>query len=278
MGLSWSQRHGFKPARYEVQINDFDEDTRTAIWNTFWALQRVMSEDWSHMETLAVFQFRVWSEHLNLPLNEMPNLPRFFDGVRKTVMEATQFWEILDLLEFVIENDLWGHSTDDFAETINEVFETKMVGYRVVGNRIVPLESQTEVDAVNGAVDATHKRRFAGVRHNLENAIRHLSDRKKPDYANSVKESISAVEGALREITGKTKFADGLAELEQNGVLVPREIRRAWGTLYGWASNEDGVRHAASAPPTVDLATARFMLVTCSAFVTYLVDQGRSRT
>ena len=179
MGLSWSQRHGFRPVRYEVQIEDFDEETRTAIWNVFWTLEKVMSEDWGSIEALGVLQFRVWSEHLNLPLDQMPNAKRFFDGLRKTIMETENFWEILDLLEFFIENELWVGSTDAFVETINEVFEQKLVGYRVVGSHIVALESQTEVDGVNGALDAAREERFSGVLHNLENAVRLLSKQRR---------------------------------------------------------------------------------------------------
>ena len=48
-------------------------------------------------------------------------------------------------------------------------------------------------------------------------------------------------------------------------------LRQALEKLYGYTSDEKGVRHALLDEATVDEADARFMMVACSAFVTYLI-------
>lgn len=43
--------------------------------------------------------------------------------------------------------------------------------------------------------------------------------------------------------------------------------------LYGWTSDAGGIRHALIEAPEVDEADARFMLVSCSAVVNYLISR-----
>ena len=277
MGQSFSERHGFKTVRYEVQINDFDDDTRVAIWNTYYEhLQYLLGSNEPDLHrTLTRNATYYWTKFLRKDLDQFTDYAGSI-WFLKGVLTKGQFWESLDFIEMVAQERLLSSRTARFLESMNSVFEDHLVGYRIVGEQVVALDNRTEVEAVGEALEAVSTEPLSGVRHGLENAIRLFSDRRKPDFPNSVKESISAVEGMVRHITGKTKFSDGLAELQKKGVEVPTEIRRAWGTLYGWASQEDGVRHAATALPTVDRPAARFMLVACSAFVTYLVDKSGS--
>ena len=44
--------------------------------------------------------------------------------------------------------------------------------------------------------------------------------------------------------------------------------------LYGYASDAEGVRHALLDETVVDEADAQFMIVACSAFVTYLISRA----
>jgi len=40
--------------------------------------------------------------------------------------------------------------------------------------------------------------------------------------------------------------------------------------MYGYTSDEDGIRHAMLEEPDVGFEDAKFMLVACSAFINYL--------
>ena len=43
--------------------------------------------------------------------------------------------------------------------------------------------------------------------------------------------------------------------------------------LYGWTSDEDGIRHSIMESDNVERADAQFTLVTCLAFVNYLFER-----
>jgi len=86
-----------------------------------------------------------------------------------------------------------------------------------------------------------------------------------------VKESISAVEAACEIASGqKGSLGDCLKGLGSNEALHPA-FRDALAKLYGWTSDAQGIRHALMDAPTLALSDARFMLVVCSAFVSYLL-------
>lgn len=106
-------------------------------------------------------------------------------------------------------------------------------------------------------------------------ALNLLSDRKNPDYRNSVKESISAVESICKIIINNdsTTLGQALKEIEKRH-KIPGSLKNAFSALYGYTSDEGGIRHALlEGDSNVDLEEARFMLVACSAFINYLISK-----
>jgi hypothetical protein len=103
-----------------------------------------------------------------------------------------------------------------------------------------------------------------------------FSDRKSPDYRNSVKESISAVEAICKIITGdeKATLGQALKKLEDKGLHLHAALRNAFSSLYGYTNDAEGIRHALLEEPTLDFDDAKFMLVSCSAFVNYLAAEA----
>jgi hypothetical protein len=53
-------------------------------------------------------------------------------------------------------------------------------------------------------------------------------------------------------------------------------MEQGFKNLFRYTSDEDGVRHAAKDEPTVSFDEAKFMLVTCSAFVNYLTPKAEA--
>jgi len=114
------------------------------------------------------------------------------------------------------------------------------------------------------------------LRHRLQSGasegLDFLSNRSKPDYRNSIKESISAVEAFCQKITSDDKATLGiaLAKIEKNHALHP-SLKSSFKSLYGYTSDASGIRHAltdTSKDPSFE--EAKFMLVSCSAFINYL--------
>jgi CBS domain-containing protein len=98
-----------------------------------------------------------------------------------------------------------------------------------------------------------------------------LSQKPDPDLRNAIKEAISSVESAARVLTGKPKatLSDAIKILEKARQVHPA-LKDAWIKLYGYTSDEPGVRHAMTEEPGIDFATAKYMVVSCAAFVNLL--------
>ena len=103
------------------------------------------------------------------------------------------------------------------------------------------------------------------------------ADRQKPDYENSIKESISAVEAICCIITGETgsqaTLGKTLKRLEDHGVTIHPSMGQAFSKLYGYTSDADGIRHGGIDFTNAPAEDAKYMLLSCSAFVNYLIEK-----
>ena len=124
--------------------------------------------------------------------------------------------------------------------------------------------------------EAARDSRLAGVSAHIECALEHYADRENPNYRNSIKESISAVESIARVVSGRDKatLGDALKTIEESGQLHPA-LKKGFLNLYGYTSDEQGIRHAMLDEPNLTAADARYFLVSCSSFVNYLKAQLR---
>ena len=117
--------------------------------------------------------------------------------------------------------------------------------------------------------------RLTGVHAHLSAALQHLSNRDNPDFRNSIKESISAVEGTAQLFAGNPQATLGaaLSVLERRGHLHGA-LKSSLSSLYGYTSDGDGIRHAMLEEPTLTFTDAKFMYVACSAFVNYMLAKA----
>ena len=112
---------------------------------------------------------------------------------------------------------------------------------------------------------------FPGVRGHLQAALRLLSNREAPDYRNSIKESISAVESMAQVISGnpKASLGEALVVLERESKLHSA-LKQGFSKIYGYTSDEGGIRHAMLEEPNLNAADAKFFLLSCTSFINYL--------
>lgn len=220
-----------------------------------------------------------WATVLHRPLDEFP-LSRYMSvwkEIKETLIESDAYVclnAVEELLKVIDDVDVWWQAelAEKTRSLVNSTFEKFMVGYRFIQGEIAPVGTTTEANAISEAIAAPGV--TAGARRALEKATAHLADRDNPDYANSVKESISAVESIVRTITGKDSLGAGLKVLEQKGVEIHPALAKGWDKLYGWASDASGIRHANIDADEVDQTLAKYMLVSCSAFVSYLIEEA----
>jgi hypothetical protein len=137
----------------------------------------------------------------------------------------------------------------------------------MTAGQLQPIIDEAEIASIEHAVDGGGN----AVKSHLETAIRLLADRSAPDYRNSIKESISAVEAAVRTYTGgDDTLGAAIAKMQKSQPMHPA-FASALSKLYGYTSDEGGIRHSLTDEVTAPTqAEAQFMLVACSAFINLL--------
>ena len=94
-----------------------------------------------------------------------------------------------------------------------------------------------------------------------------------------MKEAISAVEAAVRYVTGKKTVgvAKPLKSLQEEYSFHPA-FRDGFEKLYAFTSDSNGIRHSLLDEPNLTQADARYMLIACSAFSNYLIAKKSDHT
>jgi hypothetical protein len=280
--MTFSERIGKKQARTVIQIGSMDAILRTAIWNAllqifFNQVQPSISGIYGAQPISGSWDERwfdeFWRDFLKKPLDEMPwDYREYFPIIRQLFFKC-EWHEVYDIVEFIIQHS---HRVDgqQIETVINSVLKKEISGYRVVNGHVIETTSEAELATMAQAASATATSQLQPVNQHLETALVLLSDRKNPDYRNSIKESISAVESVCKIIaeTPNTTLDRALDKLAVPSGLHPA-LRKAFSALYGWTSDSEGIRHALMDLPTIDFADAKYMYVSCSAFVVYLIDK-----
>jgi hypothetical protein len=155
----------------------------------------------------------------------------------------------------------------EVASRVRDALERENQAYTFIGHRFIERMTPQEVKSVEAALRTP----IESIRKHFETALQLLSDRESPDYRNSVKESISAVEAACQYLTGQKSatLGDALKKLDSQKPLHGA-FKEGLLKLYGWTSDQGGIRHAIKDAENVERADAQFMLVACSSFVNYL--------
>ena len=184
--------------------------------------------------------------------------------------KKAQWYEVYDYCEFCLSDLIGTHAAEQIIGNLNWVLEREKSGYRVIDGIIAPIVQQEQIDGVQRALDSPDKYRAAA--EHIKTALILYADRRTPDYRNSIKESISSVEFVAKIISGRDNatLADALRMIDAKKPMHSA-FRQALEKLYGYTSDEKGVRHALLDEAAVDEADARFMIVACNAFVTYLI-------
>jgi len=268
---SFSQRQGLTPIRSILQHDSLDEETRVRLWNVIVTINADFSGVY-RADLLDEIAASLWEFTFLKPADERRGSSQTF-ALAKDAILAKAWHRALDVIDDYVKYLRLTEANNAEAAPVlfNMVFERCLVSYRFIAGVLVPVGEGLEGDAIVTAIEST--RAHAGARHHILRAIELLSDRNAPDYLNSIKESISAVEAVVTSLSGERTIARGLSALRASGRIDHAALESAWSKMYGWTSDAEGIRHAASSDTVGNQAIAKYMVVACSAFVTYLVEQ-----
>lgn len=178
----------------------------------------------------------------------------FIEGLIKAVNRVDQINPYIYKYEFQV------------VARCNKTFIEENVNYRIVNNIITDIVSENEIKEIDNVINNKNK----VVSNHVEKALELLYQSK--DYDNSIKESISAVEGMCQILTGNDNatLGDCLKKLKDS---IHPAMKDAFLKLYGYTSDANGIRHANGlGEGDSTFAEAKYMLVSCSSFINYLSE------
>lgn len=253
----FSQRYGHTPFSTVVQTDSLDERTRTDLWNLL-VIPRFIDARLPGVDAEVV-----WAHHLGFQRD------RYGDMAYRHEIHAVIFdriwYEVMDLLEFLVGSTPEYRGQGEIVELTNAVFALNRVGYRVVESQIVPITDEIEIASVQAAASTP----LSNASRHIRRALELFSERDSPNFAKVIQEAMSGAEAAAQALSGRggATLGDALSGLNKQGHWHPA-LLEGWKRIYGFTSDEGGIRHAlkdGSVDPGQDLA--QYFLVTCSAFV-----------
>lgn len=210
--------------------------------------------------------------HYEFPYNKIAK-QKNVETLKKHIINGNCWWLIYELIEIYVARILETSQKDEFISQINRILEEENSGYRMISEIFVPITNEVELSAVEEILFSS----FDVVEKHMKKALSLYSDRLHPDYENSVKESISAVESMCCIITGESgktaTLGATLKKLEKHGIHIHEAMKSAFEKLYGYTSDENGIRHGGIDFKGASSDDARYMLISCSAFINYLTAQ-----
>lgn len=267
----FSEEYGLQSS--ELQINSVSPKLRTRIWNCFYNLD-IQKAFGNRLKSSLKFDWtieKIIGDRIGLSISS----PFLVNDIEKYLKKDCEWYEVYDFVDIYLDS-ISDELKSERSNELNKILQEEKSAYRVVNYKVTPLTSESEIDEIQNVIQSPYET----VSKHTKKALAYFSNRTSPDYENSIKESISAVESMCCLITGETGknaiLNKTIKKLKDKGVHIHGALESAFISLYGYTSDEDGIRHGGKDIAEVTFEDAKFMLVSCSAFVNYLIAKWES--
>ena len=273
--LTFSQAQGYEPIPGPLALETISEEARIKLWSLLYgyvrksaaSLRSPLGSAWQGILLALHIDF------LGRPADEFsPWMDDFVAEYKGRVLRKEPFNRVFDLLEAIMQHR---ECPQSFIADTAAIFEECRLAYLVdkkgIPVTIIPAATPDEGAAISNALQDVRAAGLSGAESHLRESGRLIN---AGDWAGSVRESIHAVESVARRIAPDARTLS--PALNKMGELHPA-LKNAFSNLYGYTSDEQGVRHAlldeAESPAQQDEAV--FMLGACASFVSYTLRKQR---
>lgn len=250
-----------------IQKDSLDDRTRNSIVNIIDVMLEICRNKLGLTETYSyIFKYIFYVTNDEIPYYDGDKRKVIVEGVKKDWTYSDIFSFLEAFLDWYIEKTF----DDEVYSIFNTVFEKECVGYRFINGEVTDIIDSEEIKEIEEALDTE----YSACKKSITKALNLLYDRENPDYSNSVKESISAIESMCNIILGtkNSTLGEALNKLEKNGLKIHGAMKNAFSALYGYTSDKSGIRHNLGVDEKTTFEEAKYMLVSCSAFLNYLIQ------
>ncbi len=278
--LSFSQAEGIKPLPQPLALGKLPKRVRIRLWDhihsslqessefVFILPETDLKDPWSKI---------LYDHHIDFlyrPEDSFSNsLESNAADIQKLIMRQ-KYNRVFDFLQFVLRHEL---SPPGLSDLIKKTLEKFMCAYTVIEDdpTIVPISSPEQGAAIQESLKVLAPGPFEGARAHFRKSAECLNSN---DLAGSVRESIHAIESVAKRLdkNAKRSLKPALDALVKRGMVLHPSLKKGVEKLYGYTSNEDGIRHALLEDNSnVDMEDAVFMFGACASFSSYLINKAR---
>lgn len=275
--MRFSERYGHKKVRDIVQIESIDEPLKNALWSLLkvhiWDKVRAstgiyggyyISAD-TNREIYSLCQ-RLWFNYFKKPLDRLDHDWSEVLKQLRTYFFECEWYELYDFIEFCANNYDRHQFKERFTISCNAALEKEMSAYRFIDGLISQITEQEQLDEIEKALEESR----GPVHTHLRRSLELLSSRETPDYRNSIKESVCAVESLVGLVLGSKGTLGQLIKKLEDEINLHPALKTAFSSLYGYTSDEGGIRHALLESENIRFEDAKFFMVVCSAFINFV--------
>lgn len=268
--LNFSQRNGFAELPTQLKLGELPLKTRYSVAEIIrYVVQRNIDYGGNFLTTPINSLFKyLWINEFELPPSQFQNDPYSWKGLLEKQCANLPVNEFFDLLEFLCKSPIF----TDLEKSLPNLLEQHYSAYSFIGGQFIAVGNKESAEAFQVATEQLERDGHNAAKAHLSNSAKHLRNGK---WADSVRESIHAVESVVKkmDIKGNTLGA-ALSEIKNKG-YIHDALKSGFSSLYGYTSDEGGIRHALleGGTPNVSQADAIYMMGSCASFVSYLIAQ-----
>jgi hypothetical protein len=267
--MKFSQRIGKIAVRNMIQDNNMDDALKNRLFNVVKDIietQFTISEGLAYIEKDFLVDFcDSFGEKVTCYDGSWRD---FLQKINNKIYTNNEIWFFYDFIEWLYLKI--GYHKGVFRDKINSILKQEKSAY-IFNNsgELIKMSDEIEIDEVNYSLEKTKK--YSSVSEHLKKARDAFSDRENPDYTDTIRESIFAVEAVVKIITN-----DQNATLESALKNIPNiniNLKSSLEKLYHFRGDQGGVGHALKCEQKSIISEydARLVLVTCHAIVNYLI-------
>lgn len=273
--ITFEQAEGAEPLPRQLRLKEISPLLRATLWDVVLGsiessthrdsfVGRYIDEPW---HGILLYRHIV---HLHKMRDDFTNSFSVNRDELKLLFETGNYLQVFGFLQLVARHE---ECPREFPDEVNTVLTFARAAYRLVDKTIMPTGSEAELATIERAFADVAAAEFHGARAHLRKASEELTAGR---YADSIRESIHAVESVAEVLEPSGELAKALAKLTASA-SVHGAMKKGFLALYGYTSDEKGIRHALleSGAPAVDETDALFMIGACAAFVSYLINKAR---
>ena len=270
--LDFLQAEGFAPLPRPLNLKEISQEMRAAIYDT---LKNNIDSSASPHQIFLDHPWKtiandIYARHIHGIGGEM-GYKELINYLSSLIKEKSPdaYAKICNFLQFIMRHKL---CEDILIQQLKQDFERCRAAYfiddSILPITILPKSFPEEGEAITESIKTLKEKGQEGALQHIRQAGVAIN---KEEWADSVKESIHAVESAARKISGKKSLEKALDSIDN---LHPA-LKGGLNKLYGYTSDEQGIRHALidKDSPNVKEDIAIYMYGACASFASYLSKQ-----